>query len=89
MAHLTCEMLSKFTRVSRVPKFRGIQQRTCGMNRAAWRRAMKDSKMYKDHELAKCLIAFDAACRGNNVMTFEDFEIALALTLESRRKWRQ
>ena len=33
--------------------------------------------MYKEDELAKCLIAFDGATQGNNFMTFEDFEVAL------------
>jgi hypothetical protein len=38
---------------------------------------MKDAKIYKDEEQAKCLIAFDAATQGLNMMTFEDFEKAL------------
>lgn len=77
MAHLSLQDAFEVYKGLGVPKFRGVTQRTSGMNRAAWRRAMKDSKMYKEDELAKCLIAFDGATQGNNIMTFEDFEVAL------------
>lgn len=77
MSHLTLRDAFEVYKGLGVPKFRGVQQRTSGMNRNAWRRSMKDSKIFKDDELAKCLIAFDAATQGSNLMTFEDFEIAL------------
>ena len=77
MSHLTLRDAFEVYKGLGVPKFRGVQQQTAGMNRAAWRRAMKDSKMYREDELAKSLIAFDGATQGNNLMTFEDFEMGL------------